>query len=915
MASGLNAGSIFGELVLKGDQFFTTLEKAQSQSDDFAGKLQSTGAKITSAGKSLTLGVTTPLVAMGAAAVKTGISFESSMSNVQAVSGASAEEMAKMEAAAREAGATTSKSASDAADALGYMALAGWDTTTSMEALMPVLHLSEAGNIELARASSLVTDTMAAMGLEIDQLDNYLDVLAQTARNSNTDIDQMAEAYLGVGGTLRNLNIPLDESAVALGMMANAGIKGSEAGNSLNKVLLNLTAPTGAAEDAIKELGLEVFDSQGNFKGLTHVLFDLKEKTKDMTDEQKNFYYSSIAGSPHVKTMSALMNGLDDSYTDLAAAIGDADGALGDMRDTMVDNQEGSLANLSSALEELGLKVYDILKPAIADATEFIQGLVDKLNNMTPAQQEAAVKMAALAASIGPVLMIGGKLMSGIGTVTKLFGLFSGASTAAGAAAGTAAGATGIGGLATSISGLGLGAKASALLLNPYTAVIAAIGVAGYATAKHLSEDALPEIELFGEGISEATEEAVGGFLALEEEATLALNQLSWSGQEVTAEMAEGITSNINQMKEKIIGEYEEQKTETIGILEDMFATSKDLTEEEKEAMLKTTSEKFDGQIKSTEEGSKRIEEILRKAKEENRAISQAEADEISKIKNQMKENGVKALSETEAESMAILERLKQNSGQITAEMAAETVKNSLEQKEKAVANAEEEYNERLKAAAQLKADGTKESKELADKIIQEAKKQRDESIKAAEETHQKVVKEAKGQSKDYVNEIDWTTGEVKSKWGVIKSNISDRMTEIGKSIDKGIENIKAWNNQTVKEKVFSIVEKVKSIFSSEGSPARSSRTQNNARGTSYFDGGWTWVGEQGRELVNLPKGTQILSNPKSEKKASGGSKGNIVNNWSVNATIREDSDIKKLAKELHEYQKKDSRGKGVVFG
>lgn len=908
MSGGLNAGSIFGELILKGDQFFTTLDQAQSKSDGFAGKFENVGNRIANTGKNMTLKVTTPIVGIGTAAALVGIKFESAMSNVQAVSGATAEEMAQLEGAAREAGATTSKSATDAADALGYMALAGWDVNRAMDSLLPVLHLSEAGNIDLARASSLVTDTMAAMGLEADELDYYLDVLAQTARNSNTDIDQMAEAYLGVGGTLRGLNIPLDESAVALGMMANAGIKGSEAGNSLNKVLLNLTNPVGAAETAISDLGLEVFDNQGNFKGLTTVLMDLKDKTKDMTEEQQNYYLSSIAGSPHVKTMSALMNGLDDSYEDLAGAIANADGALGDMRDTMVDNQKGSIDNLKSALEELGLKVYDVLKPAIAEATKFIQGLVDKLNSLTPAQQENIVKLAALAAGIGPVLLVGGKLIAGIGTVTKLFGLFSGATAAAGAASATAAGAAGVGGLATGMGGLGLAAKAGALLLNPVTAIIAGVGLAAVVTAKHLSEDAIPAVELFGDGVSQATADAVGGFLDLEEQATLAINQLAWSGQEVTAEMAEGIVANITTMKEQIIGQYTEQKEEALGTLTDLFATSKDMTEEEKEEMLRITSEKFDGQIKSTEDGAKKIEEILKKAKEENRAISQSEADEIVKIKEKMKEDGVRTLSETEAESMAILESLKQQSGEVTAKMAAETVKNSLEQKNKAVENAEAEYKERLKAAAQLKADGTKESIALADKVIKEAKKQRDESVKAAEDMHEKVVTEAKDQAKEYVKEVDWTSGEVKTKWGVIKTSISESLSEAGKSIGEGIQKIRDWNDQTVKEKVFSIVEKVKSIFSSEGS-----RPKNNARGTSYFDGGWTWVGEQGRELVNLPKGSQIASNPKSEKAAGSGGSSNVVNNWNVAATIREDADIKKVAKELNEYQKKDSRGRGVV--
>lgn len=343
--------------------------------------------------------------------------FEASMSKVQAMSGATSEQMEKLEKAARDAGASTSKSAKDSADALSYMALAGWDVETSIAGLMPVLRLSEAGSIDLARASSLVTDSMSAMGIEVDDLEGYLDVIAQTARSSNTDIDQMAEAYLGVGGTLRGLKVPLDESALALGMLANAGIKGSEAGTGLNAVMLNLTAPTGRAKDALDKLGYSAFDNEGNFKGLEQVLFDLKEETKDMDAEQRNMTLSMIGGKEHVKTLNALMNGLDDSYDSLKDSIGNADGALNEIAETMMDNNKGSITQLMSALEELALKIYDVISPAIATFIGKIQGLVNWLNSLSPEMLETIVKVAAVVAALGPAILIFGKLATGVGSL------------------------------------------------------------------------------------------------------------------------------------------------------------------------------------------------------------------------------------------------------------------------------------------------------------------------------------------------------------------------------------------------------------------------------------------------------------------------------------------------------------------
>ncbi|CAK7001893.1 phage tail tape measure protein [Tissierella sp.] len=401
---------LFGTILINNEEAMKSLSSTEK-------KFEEIGEKFSKVGKNLTTKVTLPIVGIGAAAAKIGMDFEQSMSKVKAMSGATGEQMERLEKAARDAGAATSKSAKDAADGLTFMALAGWDVETSIAGLMPVLRLSEAGSIDLARASSLVTDSMSAMGIEVDELEGYLDIVAQTARSSNTDIDQMAEAYLGAGGILRGLKVPLDESALALGFLANAGIKGSEAGNSLSAIMTNLTAPTGRAKKALEELGFTAFDSGGNFKGLENVLFELKDKTKDMTDEQRNMYLSMIGGKEHITGLNALMNGLDDSYDSLKESISQADGALNEIAETMMDNNKGSLIALGSALEELALKIYDILSPSIAILIEKIQGVVDWLNNLSPEMQETIVKVALVVAAIGPAILVFGKLLKGISDV------------------------------------------------------------------------------------------------------------------------------------------------------------------------------------------------------------------------------------------------------------------------------------------------------------------------------------------------------------------------------------------------------------------------------------------------------------------------------------------------------------------
>lgn len=384
---------------------------------DFGSKMKEIGSAVTDVGKSFSLKLTTPIVGAGVAVGKLGMDFEKSMSEVQAVTGASAEEMEMLEGSARKAGATTNKSAREAADALKFMGLAGWSVTDSQKALMPVLKLSSAGNMDLGRTTSLVTDSMSSLGLEIDELDRYLDVLAQTSRNSNTDIDQLGEAFITAGGKMRDLGISFEEGAVALGILADNGFKGSESGRALNAILTNLTAPTGQAKKAMDELGISVFDANGEFIGIEAALKVVDGAMEGMTMEQQNMYKSMIAGKEHSKTFSALMNGLGDDFDKLKNDVKNADGALETMYAVSTDNTKGKLDELKSSLEELALKFYEGMQKPLGDIIDKLKAFADRLNELTPTQIEFIIQILAIAAAIGPLLLVLGTLFSAIGNI------------------------------------------------------------------------------------------------------------------------------------------------------------------------------------------------------------------------------------------------------------------------------------------------------------------------------------------------------------------------------------------------------------------------------------------------------------------------------------------------------------------
>lgn len=417
--------------------FESQLEQTQSKWDKFgekaadAGeKMKRTGDKMQSVGKSMSMKITAPLTGVAAAAIKVGTDFETSMSHVAAVSGATGDDLKKLEDKAREMGSTTNKSASEAADAMGYLALAGWDTNEMLTGIEPVLKLSSAGNLDLARTAELVTNSMGAMGIEVHELNDYLDVIAKTAQSADTDIDQLGEAFITAGGKLRDLGIDFEEGAIALGLMADAGIKGSEAGRGLSAILTNLTHPTGQAKKAMEELGISVFDSNGEFIGIEEALKKVDGALEGMTQEQQNAFKSMIAGKEHAKTFSALMNGLGDEYDNLRDEVEGANGALDKMYDIMTDNLAGRWDEFKSALEETGIAIFKNLQPALETVLGFLKTLVDVFNALPGPVQGFIVVIGGLVAAIGPLLTVLGFMVSNIGAlltaVPKVIGVIKG---------------------------------------------------------------------------------------------------------------------------------------------------------------------------------------------------------------------------------------------------------------------------------------------------------------------------------------------------------------------------------------------------------------------------------------------------------------------------------------------------------
>lgn len=407
------------------------LSKGTANLEEYADKLKKTGEKVTETGKTLTKSVTTPIVGVGVAAVKTAADFESAMSQVQAtmgitkdatseLNGETVNTMNALNSLAKKMGEQTAFSAKECAESINYLALAGYDTQQIYDTLPTVLNLAAAGNMDLASAADMVTDAMSALEMGVDQADTMVDQMAKTASSTNTSVAQLGEGILTIGATAKTIKGGTAELNTALGILANNGIKGAEGGTHLRNIILSLQNPTDTATESLEKLGVSVYDSEGNMRSMNDVLGDLNNSMNGMTSEEKNNIISKIFNKTDLASVNALLSNTGGVWNELQQSITESGGAAQQMADTQLDNLQGQLTLLKSALEGLAISIGEILMPYIKSMVEHVQGLVDKFNGLDEGTKKNIVTIGMIVAVIGPALLIFGMLA---GSVSKIITL------------------------------------------------------------------------------------------------------------------------------------------------------------------------------------------------------------------------------------------------------------------------------------------------------------------------------------------------------------------------------------------------------------------------------------------------------------------------------------------------------------
>ena len=428
MGTSISAGTIMAYMDLDMSSFNSAIDMAGEQLSGFAsggvaGALGSIGAAAETAGRALTLGVTAPLMTAAGAAIQTGMQFDASMSNVYGLMSSlnlSQDQMDALRDTAREMGATTKFSASEAADAMGYMALAGWDDAQVIAGIPGVLNLAAAANMDLAKASDIVTDTMTPFGMAAERAGEAADVFAYAQANSNTTVEALGEAMKYAAPTADAFGMTLQDTAAAMGVLANAVIKGSQGGTTLNAMLRDMKNNAKNGAIAIGKTKVALTNADGSYRSYAAIIRDIDKATSSMTASQRDAALGAIFGDESLKGILATLKQGPDALDAMTEGMYACGGAAEDMAATMGDNLKGDLAILESGAQDMAIALSDWLMPAARGVVQGITDMIGKFNALDDGTKNTIFRIGAMAAAAGPLLLNGGKVLTLLSGVNPL---------------------------------------------------------------------------------------------------------------------------------------------------------------------------------------------------------------------------------------------------------------------------------------------------------------------------------------------------------------------------------------------------------------------------------------------------------------------------------------------------------------
>lgn len=829
------------------------------------------GERASKIGGTLTKTATLPIVAMGAAAVNAQVKWESAFAGVKKTVDGTTEQMAELEKGIKDMSLALPSSAEDIAAVAESAGQLGIQTENILGFTKTIIDLSNATNLvgeegasQLAKFANITQMSQK----NFDRLGSTIVALGNNSATTEADIVAMAMRLAGAGHQVKMTEAQILGLAASL---SSVGIEAEAGGSAFSKVMINMQLAVETGNDSLKDFasvaGMTTSEFSKAFKEDAAGALTTFIKGLSSAEEQGNSAIKVLddMGITEVRLRDSLLRAgsASELFNDtiaLGSKAWEENTALTNEANQRYATTESQIKILKNEIVAMAREIGVELLPIVKDGMIVIKDLIKKFNELSPATKENIIKLATLSATVGPVVGSVGKLAEGFGGVLKVAGKLSGklgaakiATETVGTAAKVAGGASGVAGLASSLGGVVVAAA-------PYVLAGAAIAGAGYAIYKGLSQEVIPEVDLFADKIeytaqtmntagtyaansaqatvtkiSEATKTAVGAYVELDDSVKNEMQSMYINSTVISDQIKTDMTSKFNEMSTQIVAGYEKQKNDSIAQLQEMFNTQNSLTSEEQVNILNKTAMFYEDRKAQAQNYENSIIEILNIASQEKRDITNDEFKQITALQNMMRENAVKALSENEIEAQIILQRMKDYDTRITAEQAGEHIRQLNESRDKAIAIANDEYEKTLALVIRGRDETGAITAEQADKMIKDAKRQRDGIVDQAENTRKEAVNKIFSMNNELQKNVDSSTGKIIGFW--------QRM-------------FGEWNRWQPETKY------AKTVYYTE---RMTGNMVGNALGTSYFQGGLTAINERGYEVVELPRGSKVKNHLQSE--------------------------------------------------
>lgn len=785
MSNGIELAPLVVEVNAKLDNFNNGMDKVEQKGEQTAksatSRLNKIGSGLEKVGGKLTTHVSVPLVAVGTIAAKTGMDFEAEMSRVKAISGATGDQFKMLEDQALSLGQSTAFSASEVAEGMENLASAGFSTNEIMEAMPGLLDLAASSGEDLATSSEIAASTLRGFGLEASKTGHVADVLAKNAAATNAAVADTGEAMKYIAPNARAAGLSLEEVTAAIGELANAGIKGSQAGTTLRSALVRLAKPSDPAATAMERIGFTAFDSSGKMKSLATIMGELNEKTKNLTDEQKQNTIATIFGTEALSGMTVLMQGGKEGLTDLTEQFKNCDGAAKEMAETMQDNTKATIEQAGGALETASIKMLNIVAPAIKDVADGIGDLADKFSALSPETQELILKMGMVAIAAGPVISTVGK---GVTLFSKLTPLVTSAGIATAGAGASAGGAA-----------VGFGALSTVAL--PLVGILAAVAGGIYLFTKNtevMSSSCLKSKEELGL-VGNALEFLHGDIaLSTEEMAKMNIKHKEWSDkispetQKALTETSDKISKlnyelessngldgviskgQINSLKKRTdelfnetIKKIKSKSPEVQKEMAEAFKADDGTLDKNEKKLMDFFNQSQNKQIKEVKEYQKQINSIYDKAAKEHRDLKQDEIKTIQDLTIKMGEvnlnNTVKNNQELIAEQADFNARMKNLDMNGLSSLLSEKAK----ARDKEITSIRQNYDKQIEELNLYRPKMNAEQKKACDDQIDKLEKLKTDSVNNEKKKYQGFLDEAMKKYPQLIDYINTSNGEIMS--------------------------------------------------------------------------------------------------------------------------------------------------------